>query len=141
MKYSILSIALDYFLKNKKEKLEGLIIIMSETFYIIKEGKKIYVQEKIKDHELFKKPNFWEEHVKYQIEEQIDKNKKDVEKMNIKYTPEEKQKRLEESILSQFIPISSYMTNFGVPKEVISGITEKIFQLFNVSDDSKKLIF
>ncbi len=133
--------ALDYFLKNKKEKLEGLIIIMSETFYIIKEGKKIYVQEKIKDHELFKKPNFWEEHLKYKIEEQIDKNKKDVEKMNIKYTPEEKQKRLEESILSQFIPISSYMTNFGVPKEVISGITEKIFQLFNVSDDSKKLIF
>ena len=114
---------------------------MSETFYIIKEGKKIYVQEKIKDHELFKKPNFWEEHLKYKIEEQIDKNKKDVEKMNIKYTPEEKQKRLEESILSQFIPISSYMTYFGVPKEVISGITEKIFQLFNVSDDSKKLIF
>ena len=73
--------ALDYFLKNKKEKLEGLIIIMSETFYIIKEGKKIYVQEKIKDHELFKKPNFWEEHLKYKIEEQIDKNKKDVEKM------------------------------------------------------------
>ena len=131
----------DYLLKNKNEKIESLIIIMSQTFYLIKDGQKIYIQEKIKDHELFKNLDFWEIHIKNKIEEQIENNEKDIEKMNITFTSEEKQKRLDEIILSQFIPLSSYMKNFGVSKEIILDISNKIFQKYNTSKDTKTLIF
>ena len=131
----------DYLLKNKNDRLEGLIIIMSQTFYLLKDEKKTYIHERIKDHELFKKKEFWEKHIKNKIKEQIENNEKDIEKMNLIVTPEEKQKRLDEIILSQFIPLSSYMGNFGVPKEIILDITNNIFTLYDISNETKTLIF
>jgi hypothetical protein len=65
-----------YLLQVKDLDLEDLIIILSQTFYKEENGEKIYICEKIKSHDLFKKEDFWEEITIHKIEEEFKFKKK-----------------------------------------------------------------
>jgi len=85
----------DFLLKNKNKSIENLVIILSQTFYINEDGNKKYIQDIIKNHSLFKSPEFWENQVRTNLDEQIEKSKLNIKKMNLDLSESEYQKRLD----------------------------------------------
>lgn len=132
---------IDYLIKSKNRETENLIIILSQTFYLIEEKERIYILEKIKTHPLFHSKEFWERQIKTCIEDHIERSKREMKRINLHFTEMEKQKRLDEIILSQFVPISTHMKNFGVSNDIILDIANQIFELYKTGDETKKLIF
>jgi len=130
----------DFLLKNKNKSIENLVIILSQTFYINEDGNKKYIQDIIKNHSLFKSPEFWENQVRTNLDEQIEKSKLNIKKMNLDLSESEYQKRLDEIILSQFIPLSGHMGNFGISNDIILNIANKTFEYYHTGESTKNLI-
>ena len=130
----------DFLLKNKAKNIENLVIILSQTFYLIEEGNKKYIQEAIKNHPLFQSSEFWENQIRTNIDEHIEKNKLNIKKMNLDLSESEYQKRLDEIILSQFAPLSGHMGNFGISNDIILGIANKIFEYYHTGEKTQNLI-
>ena len=127
----------DYLLYTRDIKLEGLIIILSQTFYIMKNGEKIYLQKGIKDHTLFKKKEFWENYI-------IDMIKEEIMGMNddktYKLSEQIEKNKINEIIFSKLVPISSYMNDFDVKEEIILNIANNILDKYHVNEETKKMI-
>ena len=136
----ILNIIEDDLMKNMEFTLENLCLILSQTFYILKEGKKLYLTEGIKVHPIFKKNEFWENHLNQMIEEDIHKIEAFSKKDEVKFTKEKKQQKINELILTKVIPISKNMSEFGVSKENILKIIEPIMTKYNVDQSSRAMI-
>lgn len=130
----------DFLLKNKAKNIENLVIILSQTFYLIEDGSKKYIQEAIKNHPLFQSSEFWENQIRTNIDEHIEKNKLNIKKMNLDLSESEYQKRLDEIILSQFVPLSGHMGNFGISNDIILGIANKIFEYYHTGEKTQNLI-
>ena len=132
--------SLDFLLKNRSNEIESLIIILSQTFYIMKEGTKKFIQEGIKNHSLFRNKEFWEQQVIINIEEHIEKSENHIKKMNLSLSEMEKKKRLDEIILSQFVPLSRHMINFEISNDIILEIAKKIFEEYKTGEETKNII-
>lgn len=130
----------DFLLKNKAKNIENLVIILSQTFYLIEDGNKKYIQEAVKNHPLFQSSEFWENQIRTNIDEHIEKNKLNIKKMNLDLSESEYQKRLDEIILSQFVPLSGHMGNFGISNDIILGIADKIFEYYHTGEKTQNLI-
>lgn len=130
----------DYLLKNRDVILEGLILILSQTFYIIKDKKKIYIQHEIKEHPLFKKEDYWKNYLNETIDEEIEKMKKEEKKSNKVISKEKHQQKINEHILSKIVPLTSYMNDFGLQEDIIMNIVNNIFDKYNIDEDGKTMI-
>ena len=91
---NIFNKAQDYLLNNRSILLEGLIIILCQTYYIMKDGQKVYIQKEIKDHPLFKKEEFWKNYLNETLDEDIEKMLKEENNMNLEISKEKHQKKL-----------------------------------------------
>ena len=127
-------------LSQRDLKLEGLLIILSQTFYKMNNGVKIYLQKAIKDHAIFKKDSFWDNYLNDSIEIEINKMKEDVESISIKLTEEQKKKKINDIILSLILPISTYMKEFEIKYEIILNITNKIFNKYEIDNETRNMI-
>ena len=137
---NIFNLVADYLMKNNDITIENLIIILSQTFYILKDGEKIYIQDNIKNHPLFKSVQFWENQIMTRIEKHIENTKNDLKKMNLIVSEKDMQRRLDDIILSQFVPISSNMRDFGLLNEFILKIANNLFEKYNTKEETKTLI-
>ena len=137
---NIFNLVADYLMKNNDITIENLIIILSQTFYILKDGEKIYIQDNIKNHPLFKSLQFWENQIMTRIEKHIENTKNDLKKMNLIVSEKDMQRRLDDIILSQFVPISSNMRDFGLLNEFILKIANNLFEKYNTKEETKTLI-
>ena len=127
-------------LTKRDMKLEGLLIILSQTFYKVNNGEKIYLQKAIKDHVIFKKDSFWENYLNDSIEIEVNKMKEDEQSITIKLTEEQKKKKISDIILSLILPISTYMKEFEIKNEIILNITNKIFDKYEVDNEERTMI-
>lgn len=130
----------DFLINNRDFILEGLILILSQTYYIIKDGEKIYIQHEIKEHPLFKKEEYWTNFLNETIDEEIERMKKDEKKSNKIISKEKQQRKINEHILSKIVPLTSYMNDFGFQKEKIMKIVNNIFDKYNIDEDGKIMI-
>ena len=130
----------DYLLNTRDMKLEGLIIILSQTFYIMKNGEKIYLQKAIKDHPLFKKKEFWENYIIDMIKEEIMGMNEDEAPLSHKLSDKIEKNKINEIIFSKLVPISSYMNDFEVKEEIILNIANNILDKYQVNEETKKMI-
>ena len=121
-------------------KLEGLLIILSQTFYKVNNGEKIYLQKAIKDHAIFKKDSFWDNYLNDSIEIEVNKMKEDEQSITAKLTEEQKKKKISDIILSLTLPISTYMKEFEIKDEIILNITNKIFDKYEVDNETRTMI-
>ena len=136
----IFNMTQDFLLKKNNSALENLIIILSQTFFIKKNEKKYYIVYDIKNHQIFKNEEFWKNQIKIKIEEQLTKNNNDIKRMNLNLSEKEIQKRKDETILSQFVPLSTNMKEFGLNSDIILNIANQIFESYNTGDETKALI-
>ena len=131
----------DYLLKNKERNLESLIIILSQTFYMMKDGKKIYLEKAIKDHDLFKKQEFWEDHLNTIINDEIYKFEEQQKELSIKSSKGFLNKKINEIVFIKIIPFINYLNEFEVSKEIISKIINPILNKYDLEENSKILIY
>ena len=135
----ILNKCQDYLVLERDTELEELLIILSQTFYIKKDGKKIYLTELIKDHKLFKMKEFWENALNEKINEELIKFEKVIKKGIMIVSPENRERKIKELIMTKLIPFTSYMKDFGGTKEMILNIINPIMDKYNFDENSRNM--
>ena len=106
------------------------IIILSQTYYMIKEGKKEYLQKEIMNNDIFKTKKFWETYVNYSIVKeltncQIGDNVKD----------QDIEERYSNIVFSQLVPITNNMIDFGLDINVVEKIINPLVQKYNIKKE------
>ena len=125
--------------KEKDYHCVELIIILSKTYYILKDKKtKIYLQNFIIDNQCFKTKNFWEELLIYAVNKEVIKSNKR-EKINTK--DENKLKTKNENIIfSQLLSLIDNMFDFGFDGQMIKNIIEPNIEYYKIANNLKKTI-
>ena len=131
----------DYLLENKEKDLVNLIIALSQTFYMKKDEKKIYLEKVIKDHDLFKKQDFWVNHLNNTINEELNNFEMQQNEIKNKLTKEIYCKKIKEIIITKLIAFINYTKEFEVPKEIILNAINPIIDKYKLEEKSKIFIF
>ena len=121
-------------MKNNNYILGNLMIILSQTFYKEKDGKKIYILEGIKSHDIFKPNEFWKNIIIYKIEEEI-KNLKKLDTSNSINL-----EKNEEIIITKLLAFCNLMKEFNLDKDKINNICTLIFDKYKSSQASRDQI-
>ena len=111
------------------------IFILSQTFYYKKDNEKIYLQNGIKNQEIFQSDEFWIKLLEYNIKQEMDKL---ASKSQKKFDEKEKGKEI---CIMQILPYLSGFDGFGVSKEAMDKITNFFIKKYELNEESQKLIF
>ena len=111
-------------------------IILSQTFYIIVDGKNHYLQSEIKNKEFFTKKEFWTDFLGNKINEELNQFDKQTNDPNIK--KDLKKDKKDEIILNKIISLIPSFTCFDLSKESINDILLFLINKFNIIDEEKK---
>ena len=116
------------------------LIILSQTFYIKENEEKIYLTNRIKNHPLYQKEEFWNEYIQTEISEAF--KKKDLNDKNIgkKYDEDDLVKRNNELVFAQLITMSECMSNFDLGKEKIVNIITPMFDTYKINEENRSVI-
>ena len=135
--YSILS---KYFiqilncLKEDKDMFTAKnVIVLSQTYFIKLDDKKIYLQEAIQGHDLFQDKEFWDNLFSFFMEKEIQKLRKSVDKNDIKNEEDNNYKKL---AFGQIMTICNNMIDFGHNKDEIFKIIEPKIKYYNLDENS-----
>ena len=132
--YKILSKIFNSIIKNIDNNIDYdcmiNIIILSQTYYMIKKGKKEYLQKEIMDNDIFKTKKFWETYVNYSIVKeltncQIGDNVKD----------QDIEERYSNIVFSQLVPITNNMIDFGLDINDVEKIINPLVQKYNIKKE------
>ena len=126
---------IDCIFEEKSEKDFKMIkstILMSQTFFVIKNNEKLYLIEKIKGHKLFLEIEYFTKYMKFCIEEMYLNNDKS---KVVKFT-----KNKEEMLFSSIITFFNYMKELKVPINHIKQIIDNISKEYEMSEDLKNNI-
>ena len=106
------------------------IIILSQTYFIIKEGNKEYLQKQIMNNDLFKTKKFWEMYANYSITKAIS---------NCLISEDAEDKDIEESysniVFAQLLPMADNMIEFGLDINVVEGIILPFINKYKISPE------
>ena len=118
------------------------IIILSQTYYFLENGKKKYLQEKIKNSQLFQSSNFWKEYLEYSIEKEIIRSINHDTKNGtlIKDSKKESDELYGNIVFSQLVPITDNMIDFGLDRKTIREIIKPIIKHYNMNEQSINII-
>ena len=124
---------------NEQIENAKLIIILSQTFYNIKDKEKIYIQKEIKNEKIFQSNEFWKLIIKSSIQSQM-KNLDEFINNNIEN--EEFIKERKKSIaFAQILPYVDTMKGFGVKDDQNKIIISPLIDEYEISGENKELIF
>jgi len=127
----------DYIDEDKDVDSTRFLIILSQTFYLLKDENnkkdKKYLQVFIKGHKFFSDKKFWKEYIENSIKVEIDKLDKIVKKNNGKI-----KRTYNDICFAQILPFSDNMADFGMPKEVLLDIIEPLYEQYNLTEDMKE---
>ena len=129
---------------DKKElkldiEISNLVIILSQTFFCIKNDKKVYIQNELKDVKVFHEPDFWVTILKNSINKEFKKlgeNSNEIENMKGKKIKE----KINQIAFAQILPNISGMVGFGLNKEEIKAIVVPLIKEYEISEENKKII-
>ena len=126
-------------LKNSNKKLESLMLILSQTYYKIINGKKIYLLEAIKKHELYNRMEFWKSFIINKIEEEfkIKRNFESKKDTIIHLTDQKK----EDIVITKLFPFSELLKEYDISKDKIIDLVNQIFEKYKCSENQKEKIF
>ena len=126
---------------SKKEKdyhSVEMAIILSKTYYIMENKKKLYIQNLIQNNENFKEKSFWEELLIYSISKEVIRSKKrDGDNSEKEDILNEKNANI---IFSQLLSLIDNMSDFGIDGEMIKQIIEPKLIYYKVDDKLKATI-
>ena len=117
------------------------IIILSQTYYIIKNNKKEFLQNAIMNNELFKSKKFWETYANYAINKEITLSQETDKKNGIKnINDKEKEEKLRNVVFAQLIPISNNMIDFGLDVNIVEEIILPLIKKYKISQELSEVV-
>jgi len=136
--FSAISNYLFYENEKNENKLDignsQLVIILSQTFYYMKNGEKVYIQFELGKEEIYHKDEFWNLLLKSVIDMEL-------ENLKMNANQNAKTKELEESIVfSQILSFVSGMPGFGNSKEYIRKIVMPFVNQYKVGEQNLEII-
>ena len=114
-------------------------LILSRTYYKEINGKKIYVVEAIKSHDLYKNMDFWKAIVIKQIEDEF-KVMRNFNSTN-NTTNILTQKKKESIIYTKLIPFADLLKDFEFKNDTIIEIINQILDKYKYDKASREQIF
>lgn len=113
------------------------VIILSQTFYYLDDGKKIYLQKKLFKHPTIKEDRFWSELINYSITQEAN-NLKNSDKLKDESTSHF---HLSNLVFSQLLPLSDNMLEFGLREEKIKDIITPFIKQYNLDKALEESIY
>ena len=131
-------------LLNENEDIDyslcDLVVILSSTFYTkdpnSKSGKK-YVNEVVKNTSIMQKQGFWVGLTKYELNEEIQQQKKEEETLNEDNISQDK---LNNSVTAKLMSVSYNIMQFITDSIAFNRIISDIFKYCKISSDSKQVV-
>ena len=112
--------------KNEDYQELKLLIILSETFYVDKDGQKYYLYNKLNGHKLFNDIDYSKKYLYFSIEEEFTNSKK-------KSQREINSKEKNDIVFANVLPFCKYMLEFGVPKQKVVEINEELYKKYELN--------
>ena len=131
--------ASDYLSEHKNKNLYYHLIILSQTYYKLNNGKKYFLQEEIKNKEFFLNNEFWIEFIEEMINKELIKFENQMQ--NSTKSEEEKSKRKEEVISAYILSLFPSFNNFNLKKESIDSILLAIVDKYNLTEEKREYLF
>lgn len=113
------------------------VIILSQTFYYLDNGKKIYLNKKLFKHPTIKEDRFWSELINYSITQEAN-NLKNSDKLKDESTSHF---HLSNLVFSQLLPLSDNMLEFGLREEKIKDIITPFIKQYNLDQALEESIY
>ena len=111
------------------------IIILSQTYYVLKNNNKEYLQNAIMNNELFKSKQFWEIFTNYSIEKEIAQNKENDNKNGLNMNSKESEEKYKNIVFSQLFPITNNMIEFGLDANIVEEIVVPLIDQYKISPE------
>ena len=119
-----------------------LLIILSQTFYCVKEEQKYYLQKELKNEKIFKSTEYWKKILEISIEIELNSFLENCKINNKNLENEESMKEKKNSIaFAQMLPYINNMNEFGVDLDEIKDIISPFIEKYEVSEENKKIMF
>ncbi len=118
------------------------VMILSQTYYIIENEKKKYLQNIIQKNPIFQSLDFWKQFIQFSIDNEIRESlKKDKNKgVFIFENEEEKDLRINNIIFSQLVPLANNMIEFGLDKNTIKSLLQEKFEIYRINENNRKIV-
>ena len=123
---------IDYILKEKSEEdfnSVETIVVLSQTFYINKNGKKYYLINKLKGHKLFLETEFFTKYLKSCIKKDIEDSKLPSNKKLLTTS------EIEDIIIANILPFYRNMKDLNVPEKQVKIIIDIIYKEYDIKND------
>ncbi|OMJ85122.1 hypothetical protein SteCoe_13654 [Stentor coeruleus] len=132
----IFSMALDTFTGIEHLNMAKQCIILSQTFFMVKENlqegtsEKIYLQTLIIGHDLWKKEDYWENMVKNAVEDALNS----LNEFGDEYDKQNKDTKRNSVIISAIVSYVHMMISFNVDKERVVLVLMKVKDRYKITD-------
>ena len=117
-----------------------LIVILSSTFYSLDKNdpnKKIYVNEVIRKAPLLQKQGFWVRLTKYELNEEIQRQKKIEDTLKENNDPEEK---LNNSVIAKLMSVSYNIMQFILDSNLFNKILSDVFKFCKINQQNRQIV-
>ena len=132
---NIFKLILDCISKEKTEEdysIIKLLIILSQTFYINKEGKKNYISERLKGNKFFSETDFTD-YIRSCI-------KKELEKSNSKTKGKISENHKKEMIFATILPFCNYLKEMDISKEQLIKMVQNLSKEYELNEEFVNII-
>ena len=137
---SVFCKAADNLIKKDNKSISYLLIILSQTFYLMKDGEKYFLQKGIKNCAYFRDPNFWINDLEDMIKNEMEKFEMQATKNKLVFSEERKKKKMDEIVFSKMASIIASLNGFDLEKEKIDEIMSPIITKYKLSDETIQAI-
>jgi len=131
--------ASDFLLEHNNRNIYYPLIILSQTFYKKLKGEKYYLQNEIREKEIFTQEKFWIDFIESTINEDLNVFEDQTKKYPL--TEENKNLKKLEIISNKFISVILCLKEFKLGKDLVNGILNPIMDKYNINENKRKEIF
>ena len=132
--------AADYLMIKSSDRIYNFLIILSQTFYIVKNNEKYFLQKELLHKEFFRSVEFWNNKLDKTIDEEIERLDEELAKNGVELNENKKNRKKEEILFTKFISFIASLNGFELEKEKIDKILFPLFEKYNVKEEMKKSI-
>ena len=131
--------ASDFLLEHNNRNIYYPLIILSQTFYKKIKGEKYYLQNEIREKEIFTQEKFWIDFIESTINEDL--NVFENQTKTYPLTEENKNLKKLEIISNKLISVILCLKEFKLGKDLVNGILNPVMDKYNINENKRNEIF
>ena len=132
--------AADNLLEKDNNKISNFLIILSQTFYVMKDDKKHFLQKDLNKKVFFQNVDFWLNKLDNLIGEELERFETELIKNDVNLNEKKKEKKKEEILFTKFISFITSLNGFELNKEKVDKILFPLIEKYNVKEEMKNSI-